>query len=91
MTVADSPKCVAYHFREKRRIIGCAVSDKDCKFDLDYLKRYTLALANRADKTKTQRRICNEITQCTSFADLLYIVDRVILHGEHTKFMNYKS
>ena len=89
MTVADSPKCVAYHFIKKHHIISGAVKDPDHKFNLDYLKRYTVSLASKANKTKTQKRICNEIIKCKSLEELLYIVDRVIYNGKHTDFINY--
>lgn len=89
MTVVDSPKCVAYHFKKQHKLIRCAVKDPEQKFDLDYMKRYTTSLANKAAKTKTQKRICSEIKQCASLEQLLYVVDRVIHNGSKTEFINY--
>lgn len=89
MTVVESPKCVAYHFKEKRGVISGAANDPEQKFSLSYLKRYALSLANKAAKTKTQKRICREIKACASFGELLYIVDRVIHNAANTKFHNY--
>ena len=85
MTVADSAKCVAYHFREKRKVIDYAFS----KDGFDTAKRYTISLADRAAKTPVQKRIKGELTACASYRALINIVDRVIRNGEHTAFVNY--
>ena len=89
MTVVESPKCVAYHFKQMYGRIAGPIKKKDPNFDLAYMKRYTLSLVDKAKTTKTQKRIRKEITHCASFEDLLYVVDRVIRNGENTKFVNY--
>ena len=85
MTVADSPKCVAYYFREKRGVIGHAFAN----FDFTLAKAYVLHLVDKAAKTKTQKRIKKEIEACASCRAIFNIVDRVIDHGEQTVFINY--
>ena len=85
MTVADSPKCVAYHFREKRGVINHAFT----KYDFTCAKNYVIHLVNKAAITKTQKRIKREIEACASCRAVLNIVDRVINHGEQTPFISY--
>ena len=85
MTVADSSKCVAYHFKEKRGVIDHAFAN----FEFNRAKAYVIYLADKAAKTKTQKRIKRELEACTSCRTILAVVDRVIAHGEQTIFVNY--
>lgn len=89
MNVSDSAKCVAYHYKQKRPNIVNYIKNKGELLDFDYLKRYVLTLTDRAHKTKTQQRIRTEIDSSTSTVELLNIIDRVIMNGNKTKFINY--
>lgn len=85
ITVADSPKCVAFHFREKQQIINYAFSN----YDFKKAKAYVIHLADKAAKTKTQQRIKKELEACFSDRAILNVINRVITNGEKTEFINY--
>ena len=85
MTVADSSKCGAYYFREKRGVIDYAFAN----YDFSKAKGYVISLADKASKTKTQKRIKSELEGCTTSRTILNIVDRVIRNGEQTPFIDY--
>lgn len=85
MTVADSPKCVAYHFKEKRKVLDYVFST----YGLDKAKGYSMYLADKAVQTGTQKRIKKELVSCASYRTLINVVDRVIRHAEQTEFTNY--
>lgn len=87
MTVADSPICVAYHFREKRAIISWALTQRG----FEYTKGYVLWLIDKANKTKKQKSIQSEIMHCRSDKELLSIVDRVIINGSNVEFTDYSK
>lgn len=89
MKVSDSKDCVAYHYKQKRHYIAGPIEAGDNRFDLEYIKKYTLHLTDLAKKTRTQRRIRAEIENSTSLTGLLSIVDRVIENGNKTEFVNY--
>ena len=85
MTVADSPKCVAYYLREKRNVIDYAFTT----YPFTRAKDYVIHQVDKAEKTRTQKRIRKEIEACASSRAVLNVVDRVINHGEQTIFTNY--
>lgn len=91
MKVSDSNTCVAYYFKQKRHCIIGPIEAQDCRYDFDYIKRYVLHLVDKAKKTKTQKRIRDEILNSTSSDDLVRIVNRVIENGEKTEFIRYSN
>ena len=89
MKVSDSNICVAYYYKRKWSCIAEPLKAEDPRFSFEYIKRYVLQLTDRAKKTATQQRIRNEIVQCKSPKALLDVVDRVIVNGNKTEFVNY--
>jgi hypothetical protein len=89
MKVSESPVCVAYYFKQKYHCIAGAIKDPNCRFDEDFLKKYVLSLVDKAKKTRTQKRIRNEIASCSSLSGILNIVNRVIANGDTTEFIEY--
>ena len=61
MKVSESATCVAYHYKQKRPNIIGYIKTKGEAADFEYLRRYVLALTDRANKTKTQKRIRAEL------------------------------
>lgn len=91
MKVSDSDICVAYYFKQKRHCIIGPIEAQDHRYDFDYIKRYVLHLVDKAKKTKTQKRIRDEILNSTSSGELMRIVDRVIENGNKTEFIQYSN
>lgn len=89
MKVSDSDTCVAYYFKQRRHCIVGPIEAQDHRYDFEYIKKYVLYLVDKAKKTKTQKRIKNEIINSMSFNELIAIVDRVIAHGDNTEFIDY--
>lgn len=89
MRVSDSDTCVAYYFKRRRHCIVGPIEAQDHRYDFEYIKKYVLHLIDKAKKTKTQKRIKDEIINCMSFNELIAIVDRVIAHGDNTEFIDY--
>jgi hypothetical protein len=89
MKVSESATCVAYHYKQKRPNIIGYIKTKGEAVDFEYLRRYVLALTDRANKTKAQKRIRSEIVECDSVVSLLSIINRVITNGDKTEFLNY--
>lgn len=91
MKVSEAKECVAYWFKQKRHCIEGPIVSKDSRYPLEYMKRYVMSLANKANKTKTQKSICNEVQSCSTLCDLLNVVDRVIKNGDKTEFIDYAN
>ena len=90
MTVLEAPNCVAYHFKQKYSCIARPIMEDDPRFDVEYLKRYTLKLADKADKTKKQREIKDRIEACQTTTDLLNVVNSVISAASRTIYNDYR-
>lgn len=91
MKVSDSDTCVAYYFKRRRHCIMGPIEAQDHRYDFEYIKKYVLHLVDKAKKTKTQKRIKNEIINSMSFNELITIVDRVIENGDKTEFIQYSN
>lgn len=90
MTVLEAPNCVAYHFKQKYSCIARPIMEDDPRFDVEYLKRYTLKLADKADKTKKQQEIKGRVMACKTTTDLLNVVNSVIQVAGRTAYNDYK-
>ena len=89
MRVTEAKECVAYHFKQKLNCIAGSIQAGDTRFDLSFMKRYVVSLVDRANKTKTQKRIRKEVLDSRSLDELLCIVQRVVANGDATEFVDY--